>query len=293
MKPEMPCNTLLQLLGRLGLESLDLLVVLVAVDLAHGVGEGLRGLPGGGLARGGLGEHLVNLLEGEALGLGDEEVGVDEGAGAQSSPNEEDGRLEVALVGSDHVGSDDSDDSVPACETTFWPDLRLHDTIKHNHTTIYTSTFVSSNWIRMVRDIVKHAKLNEATVTDEQLEELGAQFECRDCSGDAPSNPYSWFGAPQAPVIPTKKTELTWTEAVSFAVTSRSSTQLTSSAGAGQARSLKTPQHLALRWRLLRRILEEEVDPSDHGHARRGGQEGGGEQSRSWSFGPSLASPSR
>lgn len=57
--------------------------------------------------------HLINLLERQALGLGDEEVGVDEGAGAQTAPDEEDGGLEVATVGADHVGGDDGDDGVP------------------------------------------------------------------------------------------------------------------------------------------------------------------------------------
>jgi hypothetical protein len=62
---------------------------------------------------GGLGHHLVDLLEGETLCLGDEEVGVDEGDGAEAAPDEEDGRLEVTLVGADHVGGDDGDDGVP------------------------------------------------------------------------------------------------------------------------------------------------------------------------------------
>lgn len=57
--------------------------------------------------------HLVDLLQGQTLGLGDEEVGVDKGAGAETTPDEEDGRLEVAAVLADHVGSDDSNDGVP------------------------------------------------------------------------------------------------------------------------------------------------------------------------------------
>jgi len=70
-------------------------------------------LPLGRSARGGLLHHLVDLLEGQTLGLGNEEPGVDEGARAQASPNEEDRRLEVALVSADHVRGDDSDDGVP------------------------------------------------------------------------------------------------------------------------------------------------------------------------------------
>lgn len=77
------------------------------------MGEGAGGLPLGRGPGGGLLHHLVDLLERETLGLGDEEVGVDEGAGAETAPDEEDGRLEVAAFLADHVGSDDSDDGVP------------------------------------------------------------------------------------------------------------------------------------------------------------------------------------
>lgn len=76
-------------------------------------GEGGGGLPLGGCAGGGLLHHLVDLLEGETLGLGDEEVRVDEGTGAEGTPDEEHGGLHVALVGVDHVGGDDGDDGVP------------------------------------------------------------------------------------------------------------------------------------------------------------------------------------
>lgn len=61
----------------------------------------------------GLGHHLVDLLERQTLGLGNQEVGVDEGDGAETSPDEEDGGLEVTLVGTDHVGGDDGNDGVP------------------------------------------------------------------------------------------------------------------------------------------------------------------------------------
>lgn len=70
------------------------------------------GLPFRGCARRGLLHHLVDLLEGEALGFGDEEVGVDEGAGAERSPDEEDLCAQVAAILVDHVGSDDGDDLV-------------------------------------------------------------------------------------------------------------------------------------------------------------------------------------
>ncbi len=71
--------------------------------LGHGTGEGGRRLPLGRGPGGGLLHHLVDLLERQALGLGNQEVRVDKGAGTQAAPDEEDGRLEVALVGSNHV----------------------------------------------------------------------------------------------------------------------------------------------------------------------------------------------
>ena len=70
----------------------------VASDLAGLGGEGSRRAPLGRVARVGLRQHLVDLLERETLGLGDEEVGIDEAAGAESTPDEEDGRAEVALA---------------------------------------------------------------------------------------------------------------------------------------------------------------------------------------------------
>lgn len=73
---------------------------------------GVRG-PLGRSARGGLLHHLVDLLQGQALGLRDEEVGVDKGAGTEGAPDKEDLRAQVALVRVDHVGGDDGDDAVP------------------------------------------------------------------------------------------------------------------------------------------------------------------------------------
>lgn len=91
---------------------LDLLDRLLLEDavLGHRVGEGGSGLPLGRGAGGALLHHLIDLLEREALGLRDEEVRVHKGRGAQATPDEEDGRLQVAAVLADHVGSDDGDD---------------------------------------------------------------------------------------------------------------------------------------------------------------------------------------
>jgi hypothetical protein len=75
------------------------------VSREGGVRNPLAGVAGRGLL-----EHAVDLLEGETLGFRDEEVGVDEADGAEGAPDEEDFRAEVALVGADHIGGDDSDD---------------------------------------------------------------------------------------------------------------------------------------------------------------------------------------
>jgi hypothetical protein len=85
----------------------DLQVELATVGVADGAGEGLVGDPLGGGTRGGLLHHAVDLLEGKTLGLGDQEPRVHEGASTETSPDEEDRRSKVALVGVDHVGSDD------------------------------------------------------------------------------------------------------------------------------------------------------------------------------------------
>ena len=55
-------------------------------------------------------QHAIDLLEGEALGLGNEEVGVDEAANAERAPNEEDFGAEIAAVRVNHVRGDDCDD---------------------------------------------------------------------------------------------------------------------------------------------------------------------------------------
>lgn len=76
----------------LALDVLDKLDVELATLGAGSVGsEGPAGLPLGRGAGSGLLQHLVDLLKSETLGLGDEEVGVDKGAGAETAPDEEDG----------------------------------------------------------------------------------------------------------------------------------------------------------------------------------------------------------
>lgn len=58
----------------------------------------------------GLLEHAVDLLQRQALGLGHEEVRVDEAGYAERAPEEEDAGAEVGFVGADEVGGDDGDD---------------------------------------------------------------------------------------------------------------------------------------------------------------------------------------
>ena len=66
-------------------------------------------------ARSRLFEHLIDLLEGETLGLRNEEIGEQEGNAAKTAPHEEDVGAEVSGVVTvgDEVGSDDTDDAVP------------------------------------------------------------------------------------------------------------------------------------------------------------------------------------
>jgi len=63
----------------------------------------------------GLLQHLVDLLERETLGLGDEEVGEGERDAAESTPQEEHFRAQVGIarIAADEVWSDDSNDAVP------------------------------------------------------------------------------------------------------------------------------------------------------------------------------------
>lgn len=70
------------------------------------------GNPFVGGAGGGLLEHLVDLLEGETLGLRNEEVGEGEGEAAEGAPHEEDLGTKVGLsaLRTDQVRGDDTDD---------------------------------------------------------------------------------------------------------------------------------------------------------------------------------------
>lgn len=52
----------------------------------HLVGEGGVGLPSRGGAGIGLLHHLIDLLQGQALGLGNKEVGVDKATGTEGTP---------------------------------------------------------------------------------------------------------------------------------------------------------------------------------------------------------------
>jgi hypothetical protein len=55
------------------------------------------------------------LLEGEALGLGNEDECIDQATGAEGAPNEEDTRTEIGFmcILAHHIGGDDCDDAVP------------------------------------------------------------------------------------------------------------------------------------------------------------------------------------
>jgi len=59
--------------------------------------------------------HTVNLFERQTLGLGNQEVCIDEASDTEGAPNEENSGLQVclSLSVSDHVWSDDSDNAVP------------------------------------------------------------------------------------------------------------------------------------------------------------------------------------
>ena len=78
----------------------------------HLLGKSVVWDPFGGCAKGGLLQHFVDLLKGETLGLGDEEVREGEEDEAESAPEEEDfgAHIGIARGGSDRVWGDDSDD---------------------------------------------------------------------------------------------------------------------------------------------------------------------------------------
>ena len=96
----------------------DLIGMLDVLDIGllghtHLVGKGGVRYPAGGLARCGLLEHAVDLLEGKALRLGDEEVGVHEAAGAQTTPDIENLSAKITLIFVDHIRSYDGDNAIP------------------------------------------------------------------------------------------------------------------------------------------------------------------------------------
>lgn len=58
-------------------------------------------------------EHLIDLFQSKALGLGDEEIGEQQAKEKSTAPDEEDLDLEISFVFVDHVWGDSSDDTVP------------------------------------------------------------------------------------------------------------------------------------------------------------------------------------
>lgn len=83
---------------------------LLRVGQTHLGSEGGGGLPLARLGRRALLHHLIDLLQGQSLGLEHEEVGVEEAQGAQRAPDEEDASSQVALVAVNHVRGDNGDD---------------------------------------------------------------------------------------------------------------------------------------------------------------------------------------
>ena len=73
-------------------------------------------------ARRGLLEHLINLLQAKALGLGNKEVRVDQAASAQRTPEEKHLGTEVAITGilTDQVGRDDGDELEASAHICTW-----------------------------------------------------------------------------------------------------------------------------------------------------------------------------
>lgn len=85
--------------------------VLLSVSLLGS--KGIVRSPLGGVARVGLLQHGIDLLQRQTLGLGDQEVSVNEAACAQTSPNVKDLGAEVGLVRVHHVWSNNGNDAVP------------------------------------------------------------------------------------------------------------------------------------------------------------------------------------
>lgn len=95
--------------GRAHTTDRDLDVLLGEVHVGR---EGRVRNPLRGRARRRLLHHAVHLLEGQALGLGNEEVGKGKRDAAEAAPHEEDVGLQVcvAFVGANEVWGDDADD---------------------------------------------------------------------------------------------------------------------------------------------------------------------------------------
>ena len=74
---------------------------------------GLMRRPLGRGARRRLGQHLVDLLERETLGLSDHDVREERGEDSSRAPDEEHLAAKVGLVGRHEVRGDDGDDAVP------------------------------------------------------------------------------------------------------------------------------------------------------------------------------------
>ncbi|KAG7698243.1 hypothetical protein KL915_001960 [Ogataea haglerorum] len=114
-------NVVLTLIYTKRLHTLDagalLELVSDALDLVlgqtHVCCEGGVRLPLGRGPWGGLLEHPVDLLQSKALGFWDQHHGVQKTAATQRAPDEEHLRSQVALVGVNHVRSDDGNNTVP------------------------------------------------------------------------------------------------------------------------------------------------------------------------------------
>jgi hypothetical protein len=74
--------------------------------------------PLGRVARRDFLEQTVDLLEREALGLGNEEVGEEHAGRAGRTPHEEDLSLKVTVPFIHHVRGDETNDEVPQPETS-------------------------------------------------------------------------------------------------------------------------------------------------------------------------------
>jgi len=64
-------------------------------------------------SRRGLLHHAIDLLEGQSLRLGNEEIRIDECTSAETAPQEEDVGSQISFVGLDHVRGDGGNDGIP------------------------------------------------------------------------------------------------------------------------------------------------------------------------------------